>query len=138
MNVIMLSGDNQRTANAIAARLGLEARGELLPDAKLAEIDRLKKAGAIAMECVGVLGDASPFDAARGYMVVAEVFEELGQRDKAREIYELAAEILNPLPSRYVVEVYQKLAALLEEDGRKDEALEVLKKAVSVQAEPAR
>jgi tetratricopeptide (TPR) repeat protein len=90
------------------------------------------------MECVGVLGDASPFDAARGYMVVAEVFEELGERDKAREIYELAAEILSPLPSRYVVEVYQKLAALLEADGRKDEALEVLKKAVSVQAEPAR
>jgi len=97
-----------------------------------------EEAGSIAMECVGVLGDASPVDAARGYMVVAEVFEELGNRDKAREIYELAAEILSPLPSRYIVEVYQKLAALLEEDGHKDEALEVLKKAVAVQAEPVR
>jgi tetratricopeptide (TPR) repeat protein len=90
------------------------------------------------MESAGVLSEASPFDAARGYMVVAEVFEELGNREKAREIYELAAEILSPLPSRYVVEVYQKLAALLEAEGRKDEALEVLKKAVTVQAEPGR
>jgi tetratricopeptide (TPR) repeat protein len=71
-------------------------------------------------------------------MVVAEVFQELGNREKAREIYELAAEILSPLPSRYIIEVYQKLAELLEAEGRKDEALEVLKKAVSVQAEPIR
>ena len=51
---------------------------------------------------------------------------------------QLAAEILSPLPSRYIVEVYQKLAELLEAEGRKDKALEVLKKAVSVQAEPIR
>ena len=89
------------------------------------------------MESAGVLGDASAFDAARGYMIVAEVFKELGNYDKAREIYELAAEILSPLPSRYLIEVYQKLAELLEADGRKDEALEVLKKAVTIQAEPA-
>jgi hypothetical protein len=42
------------------------------------------------------------------------------------------------MASRYVLEVYQKLAALLEADGRKDEALAVLKKAVAVQADPAR
>jgi tetratricopeptide (TPR) repeat protein len=66
------------------------------------------------------------------------VFQDLGNREKAREIYELAADILSPLPSRYIVEVYQKLAELLEAEGRKDEALQVLKKAVSVQAEPIR
>ncbi|MER8550802.1 heavy metal translocating P-type ATPase [Mesorhizobium sp. M0976] len=54
VNVLMLSGDNQRTANAIAAGLGLEARGELLPDAKLAEIGRLKEAGPIAMVGDGI------------------------------------------------------------------------------------
>ena len=37
---VMLTGDNQRTADAIAATLGLEVRAELLPDAKLAEIGR--------------------------------------------------------------------------------------------------
>jgi tetratricopeptide (TPR) repeat protein len=104
----------------------------------LLQLGEREEAASIAMESAGVLSEASPFDAARGYMVVAEVFEELGNREKAREIYELAAEILSPLPSRYVVEVYQKLAALLEAEGRKDEALEVLKKAVTVQAEPGR
>mgnify|MGYP001135567926 FL=1 len=46
---LMLSGDNQRTANAIASGLGMEDRGELLPDAKLAEIGRLKEVGPVAM-----------------------------------------------------------------------------------------
>jgi Cd2+/Zn2+-exporting ATPase len=54
VSVVMLSGDNQRTANAIAAALGLEARGELLPDAKLAEIARLKAGGPIAMVGDGI------------------------------------------------------------------------------------
>lgn len=103
----------------------------------LLQLGERDEAAAIAMESAGVLGDASPFDAARGYMIVAEVFKELGNYDKAREIYELAAEILSPLPSRYLIEVYQKLAELLEAEGRKDEALEVLKKAVTIQAEPA-
>jgi tetratricopeptide (TPR) repeat protein len=102
---------------------------------QLGDRDRAAK---IAMECAGLLADASPFEAGRGYMVVAEVFEELGDRAKARELYELAAELLQPAASRYLVEVYQKLARLLEADGRKDEALDALKKAVGVQAQPSR
>ena len=51
---VMLTGDNQRTANAIAAMLGLEARAELLPDAKLAEIAAMKKMGPIAMVGDGI------------------------------------------------------------------------------------
>ena len=54
VRVLMLSGDNQRTASAIAGALGLEARGELLPDAKLAEIGRLKRDGPIAMVGDGI------------------------------------------------------------------------------------
>ncbi|MBS0537829.1 MAG: heavy metal translocating P-type ATPase [Proteobacteria bacterium] len=46
---MMLTGDNSRTANAIAAKLGLEARADLLPDAKLTEIAALKVKGLIAM-----------------------------------------------------------------------------------------
>jgi Zn2+/Cd2+-exporting ATPase len=51
---VMLTGDNARTAGAIARRLGLEARAELLPDAKLAEIARLKQAGPVAMVGDGI------------------------------------------------------------------------------------
>ncbi len=54
VRVLMLSGDNQRTASAIAGALGLEARGDLLPDAKLAEIGRLKRDGPIAMVGDGI------------------------------------------------------------------------------------
>jgi Cd2+/Zn2+-exporting ATPase len=49
VRVLMLSGDNQRTANAIASGLGMEAKGELLPEAKLTEIGRLKETGPVAM-----------------------------------------------------------------------------------------
>lgn len=51
---LMLTGDNKRTADAIAAHLGLEASAELLPDAKLAEIGRLKADGPIAMVGDGI------------------------------------------------------------------------------------
>jgi tetratricopeptide (TPR) repeat protein len=101
----------------------------------LLQLGEHDEAASIAMASAGLLADASPYDAGRGYVVVAEVFEQLGDAEKAREIYELAAELLSPVPSRYLLEVYQKLAALLEADGRKDEALEVLKKAVAVQAD---
>ena len=54
LRAIMLTGDNARTANAIAGQLRLEARAGLLPDAKLAEIGRLKEAGPIAMVGDGI------------------------------------------------------------------------------------
>jgi tetratricopeptide (TPR) repeat protein len=83
------------------------------------------------MEAAGLLENASPHDAGRGYALVAEVYEQLGDRAKALELYELAAERLEAQPGRYLVEVYSKLARLLEESGQKDEALEVLKRAVA-------
>jgi tetratricopeptide (TPR) repeat protein len=89
------------------------------------------------MEATGLLADASPYDAGRSYAVVADVYAELGDTAKAIELYELAAERMASHPSRYLMETYEKLAALLEGDGRKDEALGVLKKAVSVQTQPA-
>lgn len=51
---IMLTGDNARTASAIAAQLGLQARAELLPEAKLAEIAELRRGGSIAMVGDGI------------------------------------------------------------------------------------
>jgi Cd2+/Zn2+-exporting ATPase len=50
----MLTGDNQRTADAIAGPLGLDARAELLPDAKLHLIAALKTNGPIAMVGDGI------------------------------------------------------------------------------------
>jgi tetratricopeptide (TPR) repeat protein len=103
----------------------------------LIQLDRPEEAASLALEATGMLANASPYDAGRGYAVVADVYAELGDTAKAIEIYELAAERMSSHPSRYLMETYEKLAALLEGSGRKDEALGVLRKAVAVQTQPA-
>lgn len=51
---VMLTGDNARTAAAIAATLGLEARAGLLPDAKLEAIAAYKREAPIGMVGDGI------------------------------------------------------------------------------------
>jgi Zn2+/Cd2+-exporting ATPase len=51
---VMLTGDNVRTANAIADALGVDAKAELLPDAKLAAISTNKAEAPIAMVGDGI------------------------------------------------------------------------------------
>jgi tetratricopeptide (TPR) repeat protein len=100
----------------------------------LVQLGRNEEATRLAQESALLLEHASPVDAGRGHSIVAEIYEELGDRGRAIETYERAAELLSVSPSRYVLEVYAKLADLLEAEGRKDEALEILKKAVAIQA----
>ncbi|CQD25116.1 heavy metal translocating P-type ATPase [Mycolicibacterium conceptionense] len=52
----MLSGDNQRVADAVAAEIGiLQARGDLMPEDKVTEIKRLRdQYGLVAMVGDGV------------------------------------------------------------------------------------
>ena len=54
LRTLMLTGDNRRTGEAIGRALGLEVQFELLPDAKLAAINHLKKAGPVAMVGDGI------------------------------------------------------------------------------------
>jgi tetratricopeptide (TPR) repeat protein len=100
----------------------------------LVQLGRSDEATRLARESAVMLEDASPGDAGRGYSIVAEIYEELGDRSSAIETYERAAELALISPGRYALEVYAKLADLLEAEGRKDEALEILKKAVAIQA----
>jgi Zn2+/Cd2+-exporting ATPase len=51
---VMLTGDNRRSGSAIAKSLGIEVKSELLPDAKLKEIEALKRAGPVAMVGDGI------------------------------------------------------------------------------------
>jgi Cd2+/Zn2+-exporting ATPase len=46
---VMLTGDNARTAAAIAGGLGMDHRAELLPDGKVAALDALKSKGPVMM-----------------------------------------------------------------------------------------
>lgn len=55
VKTLMLSGDNQTTASAIAKAVGIdEAKGGMLPEDKLAEIERLAKEHG---DAIGMVGD---------------------------------------------------------------------------------
>lgn len=55
IHTLMLSGDNQHTASAIAAQVGIEqATGEMLPEDKLKHVQKLQSN---AQQVVGMVGD---------------------------------------------------------------------------------
>ncbi len=54
VDTILLSGDNQRTADAVGHALGIDVRAELLPDDKLREISRLRGFGPVVMVGDGI------------------------------------------------------------------------------------
>jgi tetratricopeptide (TPR) repeat protein len=100
----------------------------------LAKLGRSEEAAALAMQISGLISDAHPEDAARSYTVLGSVFEELGDNARAREVYELAAELLKQKnPNRYLIEVYSRLADLAEREDRKEEAYEYMKRAIGMQ-----
>ena len=78
---------------------------------------------------------AHPTSAGRGYAIAAGIIRGLGDREKAFEIYELAAETL-PLNDRHLVTVYKELASLCEEVGRTGDGMRYLKLALEVQETP--
>jgi tetratricopeptide (TPR) repeat protein len=98
----------------------------------LAGLGRVEEATALAMEVSGVISGAAVEDAGRSYNLLAELFVTLGDAKRAEELFELAAELLEKNPNRYLVRVYRRHAELLESLGRQDEAMALLKKAVAV------
>ncbi len=65
IRVVMLTGDNQTTARAVAARLGIEeVEAEVLPDQKSAVVARLKREGRIVAMAGDGVNDAPALAAA--------------------------------------------------------------------------
>lgn len=55
INTMMLTGDNSHTAQAIAAQAGIDrAQGNLLPDDKLREVEKLAQSGKVGMVGDGI------------------------------------------------------------------------------------
>lgn len=92
--VVMLSGDNQRTVNFIARQVGIdEARGDLLPDDKVEAVKSLREkhgivgmvgdgvndAPAMATATVGIAMGAAGTDAAIETADIALMQDELGK-----------------------------------------------------------
>jgi len=65
IRVIMLTGDNRRTAEAVARRLGIdEVEADVLPDQKSAVVERLKREGRIVAMAGDGVNDAPALAAA--------------------------------------------------------------------------
>ena len=65
LRIVMLTGDNRRTAQAVARRLGItEVEAEVLPDQKSAVVERLKRAGRVVVMAGDGVNDAPALAAA--------------------------------------------------------------------------
>lgn len=97
LNVVVLSGDNCRAVSAMAVQLGVEAQANLLPNAKLAHIEKLKHDGAVAMVGDGI-NDAPALAAASvgiamggGTNVALDTADAALLRDRVLGVAELVA-----------------------------------------------
>lgn len=100
----------------------------------LAALGEGEEAARLAMEVTNELQGTHKVDAGRSYVLLGEIFTELEDTARARELLELGVELLEKQkPTRYLVQAYKQLAALLKDQGDTDGALQVLERAIGVQ-----
>jgi tetratricopeptide (TPR) repeat protein len=102
----------------------------------LATLGHGAEAVSLALAAGPLLEQTSALEAGRGYASMAAVIALTGDSDRAIERYEHAIELLETVPSRYLVDVYSELATLYEDTGKPDRALEILHRAVKVRTRP--
>jgi tetratricopeptide (TPR) repeat protein len=100
----------------------------------LAALGDKEEAAALAIQVGNELQGTHPVDSGRSYSLLGEIFADLGERERARELLELAVEMLEQqAPTRYLVQTYKRLAALLKSEGDTAGALDLLERALGVQ-----
>jgi tetratricopeptide (TPR) repeat protein len=100
----------------------------------LGGLGRREDAIGIALGAVPRFEHAHPTSAARGYAVAAEIFKDLGENDRALELYELAVET-SPTEDRHLGDMYRAIGEIYEAEGRSVEALGYFKRALDVRAQ---
>lgn len=101
----------------------------------LAMLGRTEEAASLAMQTAAEFRSGHPASVGRTYAALAEAFEQQAQLERALELYELALELLEQPPSRYLADTYARYGALLERLGRREEAFAVYKKGATIQAQ---
>ena len=104
----------------------------------LLKANRREEAGAVAMQASAEMAGQSAVDSGRSYALLASVFAELADDERAIELYELAIEHLQATPNRWLVDAYSKLAELHERRGDQEAMIEALKRGMSVQRQADR
>jgi tetratricopeptide (TPR) repeat protein len=100
----------------------------------LAALGESEEAGTLAMSVLSELRGLHAVDSARAYLLLAGVYEEIGDTPRAREVLELAVEILQQQPpTRHLIKAYKQLADTLKRAGETDEAFALLERALSIQ-----
>ncbi len=103
----------------------------------LAGLGEHEQAAAVAHAAAALLEDANPAAAGYAYSVIANVFRQLGDTVRAREVFELAADRLNP-DSPYQADINTALGELWEAEGNTAEAMAAYKRAARAQARAQR
>ena len=93
-----------------------------------------EEAAAVAMGALPLVAGVNVGESGRAQALLGDVFRQLGEVEKAQELYELAIETLSGA-DHHLLRVYDALAGILEEQGRGDEALELLKQAMRLRRE---
>ena len=101
----------------------------------LAMLGRAEEAASLAMRTAAEFRSGHPANIGRTYATLAEAFQQQKEPERALELYELALELLEDPPSRYLADTYARYGALLEELGRQDEAFSAYKKGATLQGD---
>ena len=100
----------------------------------LAATGEREGAAAVAMRVAAQLDGTHPGDAGRAYVLLAEIFSDLGDVPRARELYESAITLLRRQgPNRYLAAAYRRLGELFEREYRTGDAIAVLGRALAIQ-----
>jgi tetratricopeptide (TPR) repeat protein len=126
---LSLSDEGLPALQAAGARM--EEAMLLLERARaLAALGEEQEAAAIALRVTSRVREVHPTIAARAYATAAQVLRSLDERERALELYELAAELV-AADDRHAAEVWTAIGELHEEAGRSGEALAAFKRALS-------